>query len=92
MAKRMFGMYPTYSFKEKDPVIDELRSMIAEEGLSYKQIHEVSGVSKTTLYNWFSGDTRRPQHASVMAVVRMAGYDYKLVKVGKILQLKRRAG
>lgn len=83
------NVYKTYSFKEKDPCIDELRTIIADEEVSYAEINQMSGVTTSTLYNWFSGPTKRPQHATVMAVARALGYDYKLVKVkGKLKLVK----
>jgi hypothetical protein len=75
------GMYKTYSFRNKDPVIDQLRTVVKDTETTYKAISEKSGVSETTLWNWFSGTTRRPQHASVMAVTRALGWDYRLVKI-----------
>lgn len=84
-------LYKSYSFKDKDPVIDELRTLVKDSGASYKDIHEESGVSATTLSNWFQGETRRPQYATIMAVARSLGYDYKLVKLGKSFTPKRGA-
>lgn len=83
MAKRTILAYKTYSFKDKDPVVDELRTIVQDSKASYTKIHEMSGVSTTTLYNWFDGPTKRPQYATVMAVARALGYDYRLVKVKK---------
>lgn len=79
------NLYKTYSFKDKDPAIDQLRTVVQKEKASYKDIFESSGVSVSTIYNWFDGPTRRPQHATIMAVARALGHDYKLVKakVGK---------
>jgi transcriptional regulator with XRE-family HTH domain len=82
---RSLGVYKSYSFRTKDPVIDELRTVVKDEAVSYQQISEASGVSAGTLHNWFHGTTRRPQHASIMAVTRAMGYDYELVKSGKSL-------
>jgi transcriptional regulator with XRE-family HTH domain len=67
------GIYKTYLFRNKDPVIDELRTLIQDEGLSYQDIHVKSGVSVTTLRNWFHGETRRPQSPTVEAVGRACG-------------------
>ena len=80
----MAGMkfYKSYSFKDKDPVIDILKTAIKDTGLSLDDTSERSGVSRTTLDNWFYGSTRRPQHATIMAVTRAIGHDWRLVKVG----------
>lgn len=90
MTKRTIISYKTYSFKEKDPCIDALRTIIADEKASYTEIHERSGVSANTLWNWFHGTTKRPQYATVMAVARSLGYDYKLVKSGKVIAFKKK--
>jgi transcriptional regulator with XRE-family HTH domain len=65
--------YATYLFRDKDPVIDELRTMKQDAGVSDKEISETSGVSTTTLYNWFQGKTRRPQSSTTEAVGRALG-------------------
>ena len=72
--------YTSYNFVDKDPIIDRLRTLIARDGWTYPQIHERSGVTVQTLYNWFSGPTRRPQYATVMAVVRALGYRMVITK------------
>jgi len=77
---RPFITYRSYAFKDKDPVIDQLRTMIADEKVSYLQVRELSGVTTTTLYNWFNGPTRRPQYDTVMAVARALGYEQRFVK------------
>lgn len=84
-------VYKSYNFRDKDPIIYEIRDAINEAGVSYLFIEQKSGVTTTTLYNWFNGKTRRPQHATVKAVLRAIGYDYRLVKAepGKVVELPR---
>jgi transcriptional regulator with XRE-family HTH domain len=72
-------LYKSYSFKTKDPVIDQVRTMIQDKGTKYKKIEADSGVSATTVSNWLTGPTLRPQHATVMAVIRALGYDMVFV-------------
>ena len=91
MAKRTIIGYRTYSFKDKDPAIDALRTIVADEGVSYTDIYASSGVTTRTLWGWFHGATRRPQHATIMAVAIALGYNYKLVKVGKVIAFKKKA-
>ncbi len=62
--------YKTYSFVTKDPVIDLLRTVKDDTKAKIAHISGDSGVSSGTLYNWFSGKTRRPQFATVVAVAR----------------------
>jgi transcriptional regulator with XRE-family HTH domain len=70
-------------------VIDRMRTLLADENVSYEDVHVKSGVSKNTLYQWFDGKTRRPQYATVMAVARSLGYDMVLTKTNRVLKFKR---
>ena len=79
---KVFG-YKTYSFVDKDPVIDELRSVLNKKHTTIQQLSLDSSVSKTTIRNWFYGETRKPQHATVNAVARAMGYTLKLVRYSK---------
>ena len=74
-----FGLYKSYSFTDKDPVIDKLRTLRERTGLTNAQISEKSGVAASTLYGWFDKKTRRPQHPTVMAVVRGMGFEYEIM-------------
>jgi DNA-binding phage protein len=67
-----FKIYDTYSFADKDPVIDRMRGPADE--YTYAELSRVSGVSATTIYNWFEGPTRRPSYAAVIAVMRAMGF------------------
>jgi len=67
------SQYLSYRFVDKDPVIDELRTLIADDGSSWQDINARSGVSVTTLRGWFTKNTRRPQSASIEAVGRAIG-------------------
>lgn len=93
MSKRVNGhrkaprgafVYRSYSFKDKDPVIDRIRTMVKDEGLSYGEIHVISGVSDTTLRNWFDGETKKPQYATIAAVTSSLGYKQEFVKAKEI--------
>jgi hypothetical protein len=75
-------IYRTYRYIDKNPVIDRVRTIIADEGLikRLKIVHEISGVATTTLDNWFNGGTRNPQHGTVAAVITSLGYREEFVK------------
>jgi hypothetical protein len=77
-------IYKSYMFKTKDPVIDEMRTLLKEEGLlnraGFKTLHERGAATPGTYNKWFNGDTRRPQNAAVMATAHAAGYERKWVK------------
>lgn len=79
MAKRNPPVYRTYKFTDKDPMIDKIRTIVGDAHLKYTEIHELSGVSTTTLYNWFLGSTKRPQFATLNAVAMTAGHRLDLV-------------
>lgn len=66
-------LYKTYVFRDKDPIIDHLRTAIKDDGRRRSEIADGSGVSANTLTNWFEGTTRRPQFATVAAVARCMG-------------------
>lgn len=85
MAKhaRTMNFYKSYTFKDKDPVIDDLRGLIdGHDNKHYAKVHEDSGVSISTLYNWFQGTTLRPQFATIKAVARAIGGDVVVVAPG----------
>lgn len=76
-------LYKSYSFRNKDPIIDKLRTVIKDENENHDNISAKSGVSVQTLNNWFYGAVKRPQFATVMAVTRAMGYDLELRKQEK---------
>lgn len=89
MANRkrsILNVYRTYSYIDKDPVIDEMRTLVQSEGLMKKleMVHELSGVSTSTLTNWFDGETRSPQNRTVSAVATALGYERKWEKTKSI--------
>jgi transcriptional regulator with XRE-family HTH domain len=52
-------------------------------GLTHVQIANKSGVTTNTLRNWFGGPTKRPQHATIAAVISVLGYHVVFVKKGE---------
>ena len=92
-----FRMYRTYRWlpKEKNPVIDKVRTIVQDEGLfrNLKTVHEISGVATSTLDNWFHGDTKNPQHGTIMAVLSSLGYEEQFIKAKTIdVEKERKAG
>lgn len=82
----------TYNFIDKDPIIDKLRTMIKQTGMSHQEVAIEAGLSHVTLYNWFYGDTKKPQFATVMCVVRACGNDIRFVSKAfkdNVIRLKR---
>jgi transcriptional regulator with XRE-family HTH domain len=74
-AKRDGFTYRSYNFVNKDPVIDKVRTIVQDEGLAHSDIAKLSGVGASTLNNWFEGETRKPQYATIAAVVTALGYE-----------------
>lgn len=72
--------YKTYRFINKDPIIDKLRTLKSDTGMSAMDIERASGLKAGTQNNWFKGGTRRPQHASVAAFIGACGYQFDIVK------------
>jgi DNA-binding phage protein len=74
----------TYRFIDKDPVKDKLQTMLQDEGLYGKKnmtkLAALASLSPTTLDNLFFGPTRKPQHATVMALVTAVGYEMEFKK------------
>jgi hypothetical protein len=85
MAKRPNGymppIYKSYVFRDKDPAIDELRTVIADHfrgKLSSKQLREIEeagGPTQGCMTSWFFGTTKRPQNATLEAAGRAMGYE-----------------
>jgi len=77
MAKTKRGViiYKSYSFVDKDPVIDMVRTAVEDSSLTYRDIKDKGGPSPTCLSRWFDGNTRRPQFCTIMSAYRAVGGD-----------------
>lgn len=73
-------IYQTYLFRNKDPIIDRVHTLVQDSGVSLAYIENKSGVRAKTIYNWFNGAVRRPQHATIAAVASALGYDMTFSK------------
>lgn len=58
----------SYLFNDKHPLIDKLRTMIQDEGVSYQMIRDKTGVSIMTLHRWFDGTTKLPRATTLNQV------------------------
>jgi hypothetical protein len=77
--------YKSYNFVDKDPMIDEIRTIWEQSGATYKWINGESGVSTQTIAKWFDGKTRRPQAATMNAVLRSLGFKLGVVPHEKVI-------
>jgi DNA-binding phage protein len=71
-ASRTLRVYKSYNFLDKDPIVDYTRTKVFANGGPSK-IAKESNVAPTTLYGWYKGRTRRPQFATVAAVLLACG-------------------
>jgi hypothetical protein len=80
--------YGTYYFRanEQDPVIDIVHTcvdiFVAQNNFSFSrglnELSKMSGVSVSCMNAWFSGKTRMPRFATIMAVVHATGREVKI--------------
>lgn len=70
----------SYNFVDKVEVIDQLRTALDDAGVTYAYACNKSGVCRSTLKNWFSGKTIRPQFPTLNAVGRVVGMELAWVR------------
>ena len=63
-----------YRWRDKDPILDLVNSLIDESGHSRKWIADQSGISVGTLRNWHRGKTKKPQAVTVKYVLDAIGF------------------
>ena len=79
-------LYKSYMFRTKDPVIDELRTMVQQankgklSSAALTKIERDGGPSSGCMAAWFFGKTMRPQSATVEACGRSVGFKRVWVK------------
>jgi transcriptional regulator with XRE-family HTH domain len=75
----------TYRFMDKDPVCDEVRTLIQDEGL-YEALGKVAilaGIARQTVDKLLNGETKRPQNRTIMAITTGLGYERSWTKKRK---------
>lgn len=82
----MAGLFGTYLFRNKDPIIDELRTLIQDEygKLDRKALRDIEskgGAKANTTAGWFFKKVRRPQNPGIEATLRATGYHRPIVKM-----------
>lgn len=75
--------YLSYTFKDHDPILDSIDTLLKVADVNRNKAAEKSGVSITTLINWRKRKTKRPQFATVRAVVGAVGGDLAIRYRGK---------
>lgn len=88
MARRTVGGWGAYLFTDKDPSIDDFRTVVVDQlgGTKRKQLAVIEangGPVVQTLDGWFNGDTMRPNNASMEAAGRALGFYRKWTKMAR---------
>lgn len=86
-ARRGFINYKSYSFVDKDPIIDVVRTAVSDTRAKYSDIEEKGGPKASTVRNWLHGNTRRPHFCTVAAALNALGVGFTM-KGGKPKLLK----
>lgn len=81
-------IYKSYRFHDQDPIVGKWRAIMDKEaaarGVKISKlmgtISKESRVSRTTLDNWRSRKTKRPQAASLNAALRVLDYQLDIVR------------
>lgn len=80
-------LYASYSFRTKDPVIDELRTL-TEDFLGHRvtskdlrELEHKGGPTAGCMKAWYFGVTRRPTSAAIEAAGRSIGFQRKWIKM-----------
>jgi hypothetical protein len=77
------SLYKAYLFRDKDPVIDQLRTLAEDflrEKVSPKNLRQIEtggGPKVGTMKAWFFGKTKRPNNATIEAAGRSIGFERK---------------
>lgn len=69
--------YKTYAFLDKNPMIDQVRTLIGNTPLA--KVERETGVSVSCLRSWLNGTVLRPQEPTLRAVGRMFGMELQFV-------------
>lgn len=67
---------------DRDTQLDEVCAIILDSSDSLRGIAEKSRVSFYTMQNWLNGKTRRPQRATMEAVINTQGKMFVIVDIG----------
>lgn len=75
----------TYRFMDKDPVKDELQTVLQDVGMfsrqKLRQVAILANRAPATLDNLFFGGTKRPQNATIAAILEAVGYERVMQQV-----------
>lgn len=93
MAKRKLaiGMYPTYRFRDQDPILDEVKDAVKAEakarGISEqamaREACNLSRVSRTTVSNWYSKKTKRARSDTMNGFLHAMDHKIGVMRIGR---------
>lgn len=66
-------IYKSYMFRDKDPIVDAVRTVRQDKKYTYQEIEDKGGPKAQTVRNWETGSVRRPQFATVWAAIKAMG-------------------
>jgi transcriptional regulator with XRE-family HTH domain len=72
----------SYSFIDKDPVVDRFQAIRAKEKISNKELAILAKLTPSTVYNLFEGKTVKPVHLTLAKLAAAMNYRYDLVRDG----------
>lgn len=78
-VERDLKPYKSYRFTGQDPIVKKVQGVFDEAGLARNAVQRESGVASTTMGNWFAGKTKRPQFATLNAVLMSLGKELTIV-------------
>jgi len=77
MPRNVFGKNPHYEFRDQDPVLDHMRTVLKASGETIAKAAERCHMAPSTFHAWFvSKSTMSPRHDSVQIFYRAYGLEY----------------
>lgn len=80
--------YKSYNFVNKDPMIDQVRTIVQDSHMTYTAIADASGVNRSTISNWLDGNVKKPQAATFNAVLRACGFKLSITPIHAVEVVK----
>lgn len=71
---RTISVYRSYNFKNKNPIIDLLRTIMQDLGWSCQKLADETGLSHSCVWQIFEGETCDPRHSTVARMAIAFGH------------------
>ena len=79
--KNSWKYQTSYWLIERDPMMDQVLTMIRKAKLTFTQVERKSGVSAQTIRAWSSGKTRRPKRLTLEYAARAVGFRMTFIRI-----------